>query len=157
MISKLREKANGFGGDERAVSPVVGVALLIAITVILAAVIGFVVLNTSNQTTDVPSARLDLAQTADSTITAVHDGGDGVSASNIEVVVVSDNDDTTYRNDLTAGGTSGELTTGDEITIGSSTFDNDGTTGYDSGDTVRLVWNDPDSDRKSQLATFEVK
>ena len=50
MIEQIRQKASGLfgGGEDRGVSPVIGVILLVAITVILAAVIGAFVLGLGN-------------------------------------------------------------------------------------------------------------
>lgn len=140
----IRNTSKESRGEERAVSPVVGVALLIAITVVLAAVIGFVVLSSSNQTTDVPSARLDISQSG-STLTISHEGGDAIDTSNLEVVYGNTRLELTGS---TLGATDTEISTGSEVSI---------TDGWSSGDTVKVVWDDPDSDRKSRLASITVE
>lgn len=76
-VSKYQKtmKLKMLGGDDRAVSPVIGVILMVAITVILAAVIGTFVLDLGKsvgQTT--PQASLE-AEDASSGSSPVNDGG----------------------------------------------------------------------------------
>ena len=81
--------------DNRAVSPVIGVILMVAITVILAAVIGTFVLGLGDQVqTTAPTTSFDSGQSTvnidDEDFTAVtiaHDGGDRLDADNIDVTV----------------------------------------------------------------------
>ena len=54
MISK-----ESFTGNDRGVSPVIGVILMVAVTVVLAAVIGASVLDVGNDVGESPSASLD--------------------------------------------------------------------------------------------------
>ena len=67
--------------EERAVSPVIGVILMVAITVILAAVIGAFVLGIGGEQNATPSASISLDadvdddDLSDSTIEIVHNGG----------------------------------------------------------------------------------
>ena len=66
--------------DERAVSPVIGVILMVAITVILAAVIGTFVLGLGDQVqTTAPNAQLAFDADSDN-VTVSHDGGDTLDA-----------------------------------------------------------------------------
>lgn len=123
-----------FRTDQRAVSPVLGVALLIAITVILAGVIGFVVLGVQAGSADGPSASLEFQQNG-TTVTMVHKGGDPIEAANVE-----------YRGAAT-GSPSTDLTTGTEVTIGT----------FNTGDVIRVVWTDPTSDREVLLAEYTVE
>lgn len=75
--------------DSRAVSPVIGVILMVAITVILAAVIGAFVLGLGEQVgQSTPQASLGMSVSASSdTITLEHDGGDTIEAANTRLVV----------------------------------------------------------------------
>lgn len=75
MISK-----ESFTGNDRGVSPVIGVILMVAVTVVLAAVIGASVLDIGNDVGESPSAAVD------------YNGGDNmtvVSAQNADRVAVS--------------------------------------------------------------------
>lgn len=86
------------GSTERAVSPVIGVVLMVGITVVLAAVIGTLVLNMGAQTGETgPNAQLDVRDAAadfdhtdndsDPFLTISHNGGDPVDADAIRLVV----------------------------------------------------------------------
>lgn len=84
--------------DDRAVSPVIGVILMVAITVILAAVIGTFVLGIGSDIEAAPSASISI----DGNSSFVHDGdtqrlatiehrgGDRMQADDLEVVVRAD-------------------------------------------------------------------
>ena len=62
--------------DDDAVSPVIGVILMVAITVILAAVIGTFVLGLGDQVqTTAPNAQMSFSASGDN-VTVSHDGGD---------------------------------------------------------------------------------
>ena len=124
--------------DQRAVSPVLGVALLIAITVILAGVIGFVVLGVNAGNADGPSASLVVEEDSavDGDYYMVHKGGDTLKSGTVE-----------WRGDFT-GSLSNDMATGDQVQIAS------GATG---GEVVRVVWMDPNSDREVLLAEFTLE
>lgn len=131
--------------DDRAVSPVVGVALLIAITVILAAVIGGVVLGLGTGGAETPQAQLN-AQLDAGTDTAEiqHNGGEPLPQD--EIVIRVNSTDYSLTEDFTAGGTL-DLTAGTGI---------DGTLGgVTDGDTVTVLWEDPNSDSVTIIAEFE--
>ncbi len=129
---KLNELKQLFAED-RAVSPVVGVALLIAITVILAAVIGGVVLGIGTGGAETPQAQLS-ADFGDDNVTISHNGGEPLDAD--EVVVLDEDDE--------------ELTTFDGLTAGQSTDVGDG-----SETEATVIWQDPDSSSETVLAEFE--
>ena len=90
---------NNLLDDNDAVSPVIGVILMVAITVILAAVIGTFVLGLGDQVSDsAPQASFGFSQgtatfddgTDDSTLNTIeitHDGGGAIAESNLEVLV----------------------------------------------------------------------
>jgi flagellin-like protein len=77
--------------DERAVSPVIGVILMVAITVILAAVIGTFVLGLGDQLGDTaPQASYDVDDVTtgtDGTIEVTKTGGQDIAVSDLRVVV----------------------------------------------------------------------
>ncbi|MBP1923344.1 flagellin-like protein [Halorubrum alkaliphilum] len=100
------ETGNLFNTDERAVSPVIGVILMVAITVILAAVIGTFVLGLGDSLGDnQPTAQLSISgeestdEDVAGTITIEHTGGDTIDAENIDIVIRSGSD-TTDRDQL---------------------------------------------------------
>ena len=78
-----------FDDDDRAVSPVIGVILMVAITVILAAVIGTFVLGLSDSLGDnQPTAQLSVDLDQDEPdLTIEHNGGDSISSESLRVVV----------------------------------------------------------------------
>ena len=117
--------------DERAVSPVIGVILMVAITVILAAVIGTFVLGLGDSLGDSqPTAQLSVADAGDGTITIEHNGGDPIEKSDLDVVVRNDGSSVGNTETITdlAGVSEGELGVGGSVelnyTDGSSTIDN---------------------------------
>jgi len=130
--------------DERAVSPVIGVILMVAITVILAAVIGTFVLGLGDQLQETsPQASfgfdtttVDVPDTGDADPTAVtavevsHQTGDVLQASNLNIVV---NGAQAYgeSSDQTASTFTGEVTAGTTTTIVAATDDSAVTTGQD--------------------------
>ena len=81
-----------FQGDERAVSPVIGVILMVAITVILAAVIGTFVLGLGDQVGDsAPQASFSIDDVDvsgdDPVIEVTKTGGQDIELSDLRVVV----------------------------------------------------------------------
>ncbi|APX96894.1 type IV pilin [Natronorubrum daqingense] len=101
-LKKCRNKLVG-SEEERAVSPVIGVVLMVAITVILAAVIAAFVMDMGDDMGEsAPNANFefeentswdfDEAGEGDSVGTLSHDGGDAVDTSNIEIQISGDID-----------------------------------------------------------------
>ncbi|WP_049979524.1 type IV pilin [Halolamina rubra] len=82
MISKLKAALD----DDRGVSPVIGVILMVAITVILAAVIGTFVLGLGDSLEQAPQAQLD-AEGGTGEITLSHNGGDALPSADITINV----------------------------------------------------------------------
>lgn len=167
--------------DDRAVSPVIGVILMVAITVILAAVIGTFVLglgDSLSQTT--PQATYDWSQSqvsgADAgnyTATIEHTGGDSLDESTIgftftpgpdtaslsSTTIPSDNtwasSDTTVKagDSLQFGGVGGDI----GITGGNAQRDT--STGQGSlkeGDVIRITWSSSEGGTSSVLTEYEV-
>ncbi|ELZ80550.1 hypothetical protein C455_06751 [Haloferax larsenii JCM 13917] len=114
--------------DSRAVSPVIGVILMVAITVILAAVIGTFVLGLGDQvSTTAPQASFAFDYNG-SNLTITHESGEALVASQINVTGDSISDEQWSTNGTT---------TGDKITAGN--YYDVGAT-FTSGDVVRVVW-----------------
>ncbi|MFB6129542.1 MAG: type IV pilin [Salinigranum sp.] len=141
--------------EERAVSPVIGVILMVAITVILAAVIGTFVLGLGNQVTQAqPNANLGFNYSSvSSTSTGVgvtHEGGDKLSQDSLEVSIGG----TTYWSKgtgvnlgggdvaVTDGWNSTSITAGDSIAI----FENNSVEKFGNGDKVRVIWSSDNGD-----------
>ncbi len=113
--------------DDRAVSPVIGVILMVAITVILAAVIGTFVLGLGDSLQQAPQAQLDVTSDETDTITISHDGGDALAKSDITINVVDADGDsvsatfTGYNDDdeLAVGGSISDdvFTSTDSFTV----------------------------------------
>ncbi|WP_224450200.1 type IV pilin [Haloprofundus salilacus] len=77
---------NLFGNEKRAVSPVIGVILMVAITVILAAVIGTFVLGLGDSVQTAPQVSFGFDQN-DNDVTITHRGGASLDADDVEVRV----------------------------------------------------------------------
>jgi len=145
--------------DDRAVSPVIGVILMVAITVILAAVIGTFVLGLGDQvqsTTPQASFGFDTVD-GDSNgvpdaVTATHETGDTIDGANVQVKIGGESFD--WGGTVSAGSS---YTVGDNGYSGTadSTLSSSGTTEV-AGETFRVVFNSPDSDSSSTLGKFEV-
>ncbi|WP_129114557.1 type IV pilin [Halegenticoccus tardaugens] len=122
--------------EERAVSPVIGVILMVAITVILAAVIGTFVLglgdSVGNQT---PQVSLSFEQDG-SDLTVTHEGGGDIDIGDLRIAGEADGDlpsDTTIQ-------------TGDSFTVT--------LTSGAEGEEIRIVYDDGDA--SGTLGTFEL-
>jgi len=120
--------------EDRGVSPVIGVILMVAITVILAAVIATFVMNMGPSETTMPNAQWTFDEDG-STVTVEHNGGGAVDGANLRVE--SDGGDP-----VTVSGSS-EFTAGDSIDV--------------DGDpsSVQVIWENPDSDETQIMAEWE--
>jgi len=129
--------------EDRGVSPVIGVILMVAITVILAAVIGaFVIgLGDSAQQT-APQASIDFDFQGNDNVTLVHGGGDRLDPDEISVTIdgFDQNDDI----NVSAWG-NGDITAGDSLDVVDDSEDIDNLDDVDEGDTIRVVWEGGDS------------
>ena len=105
---------NPFNSENRAVSPVIGVILMVAITVILAAVIGTFVLGLGDSLGDnQPTAQLSVDfDTDENNITIDHNGGDRIDSGTL-TVIVNDADDGEPRAE---GDIDQALSVGDSVT-----------------------------------------
>lgn len=123
--------------DERAVSPVVGAALLIGITVLLASVIGTVVLGVGIGPAETPQVTLSF-EVADDTdeIMLRHEGGEPLDAD--EIIVLNETG-------AEVGGLDDDLHTGERRPIVDDP---------DDVERISVVWQDPRSDTESILATY---
>jgi len=123
MTTKLRQLLD----DDGAVSPVIGVILMVAITVILAAVIGTFVLGLGDQVSQTaPQATIsvDSVQTDGNIITLKHGGGDPVVAADTEVKLSDGSSSVTFDNPSSG---LADFTTADIMYL--QTGENDGSAG----------------------------
>jgi flagellin-like protein len=128
--------------DEDAVSPVIGVILMVAITVILAAVIGTFVLGLGDQVqSSAPNTNFQFEYTdftaTDGTMTVTHNGGQDVTRDNLQIQVGSE----TVADTVLQSNWPETISTGDaaEIQEGDGTASG-GSLSPSSGDTVRVIW-----------------
>lgn len=139
--------------DDDAVSPVIGVILMVAITVILAAVIGTFVLGLGeNLQSTSPTASVTFDQSGDAAannaeVKISHDGGDKLNADNIDVQAPGHSSDTVVGD----WADDGEITAGETVTV------NNGGSGYGTGVTIKVVWASDGGDSSAVLGEHEVK
>ncbi len=135
--------------DDRAVSPVIGVILMVAITVILAAVIGAFVLGLGDQVQETsPNAQISITNATEGgdAVTFAHNGGDSFSDQNTNELRVTVNGAEYGSVNPTDNASDFPFQAGNEITIGGDTLNED--------DTVRVVW--VGQDRSSVIAQRQV-
>jgi len=117
-----------FFNDDDAVSPVIGVILMVAITVILAAVIATFVLGLGDQVSNTaPQASFSTEyDSAAGEVDVTHDGGDSIKASNLYFrgSGFDGSGDITANNDnwpaTEASGSNSKVVAGDRVTVGVS-------------------------------------
>ena len=137
--------------ENRAVSPVIGVILMVAITVILAAVIGTFVLGLGDQVQQTsPNAQWDWEEdSANNNLTITHEGGDPVEVTTLSTTGVIEANGTELRNagvtEVKSGFGVDELSAGDSATLNTSSA---------SSGTVRLVWES--EGQSNTLTTYEL-
>jgi len=128
-------------GDKRAVSPVIGVILMVAITVILAAVIGAFVLGFGGQLSNTaPQASFEFSYTdtgEGKNVTIVHGGGDTLTASQIEISGLADPNG---------------LESGEQFRTGQTIVDDKET----DGDRIRVIWNNPSGGSSNVIGSSTV-
>ena len=139
--------------DDDAVSPVIGVILMVAITVILAAVIGTFVLGLGkNVQSTSPTASITFDQIDDGGTTKVkisHDGGDPLKEGQISIIAPGSPYDTKVDN--WGGSDDKEITAGETVTIAN------GGGGFSSGNTIKVVWTSDGGENSNVLGEYEVQ
>ena len=127
--------------DDSAVSPVIGVILMVAITVILAAVIGTFVLNLGqgiNQSAPQASFGFDYNSTTNVTIT--HQTGDTIEGNQLNTTISGSN----------SWETSSDNWDGMTVSAGTS-IEKDPSTDF-SGETIRVVWSSQNGESSATLS-----
>ena len=170
--------------DDEAVSPVIGVILMVAITVILAAVIGTFVLGLGDQVqTTAPQASFNFEYTQDTgsssdTLEITHDGGDAIAGLRLNASVSNavegsgmggdGIDDVTSGTGLTFGSavasdgdafTQTDVVAGSSETLDANDFHDTGTTTAAedvdlSSTSVRVIWTSETGDSSATLGKW---
>lgn len=148
--------------DDRAVSPVIGVILMVAITVILAAVIGTFVLGLgSGLQTTAPQATFGFdwanSETSDDTreLTITHETGDSIQASQLSITYGSTN--ALWNEYTSAASNVTEVNAGTQVVIADGTSSGSLTSEPSpAGTTVRVTWTSAEGDNSATLSKFEV-
>jgi len=126
-------KLQNLFSEDRAVSPVIGVILMVAITVILAAVIGAFVLGLGDQASSTtPQASFDF-EFNESAANVTHGGGENIPNSQLNLSSDGSSSDVQWDDD--------PVSAGDTANISAT-----------SGDTVRVIWQDPSGGSSNTLA-----
>jgi FlaG/FlaF family flagellin (archaellin) len=134
--------------DDDAVSSVLGVVLMVAVTIILAAVIGTFVLGIGSELTDAsPSTSWEIEPNLDGTgsdngtVLILHGGGDDVEKSTLEVTVdgktVFEDGENVSVNYKLNDNWGDPVTSGDRLVIEENNNDLEGTV-------VRIIWHSGD-------------
>jgi flagellin-like protein len=137
-------KLQQFISDDDAVSPVIGVILMVAITVILAAVIGAFVLGIGGNQNVAPQVTFDVEET-DTQLTFTHTSGDTIDSANETLSVNGDDVDNSSVTNM-PGDT---MAVGDFINV-----DVSGIGSSANGGDVRVIWSAPGSSDTSALTTY---
>lgn len=128
-------------GSKRAVSPVIGVILMVAITVILAAVIGAFVLGFGGQLSNTaPQASFEFSYSdtnGATNVTIVHGGGETLIASQIEISGLADPN---------------ALESREQFRTGQTIVDNKQT----AEDRIRVIWNNPSGGSSNVIGSSTV-
>jgi flagellin-like protein len=131
--------------EDRAVSPVIGVILMVAITVILAAVIGTFVLGLGNQVSESsPQAQFTFDQsgeagTSGALVNITHDGGDAIDSADLNVLVA---------------GSDATMSTAFSGTVQAGTQASVDVSGESPGDELRVVWSSSSSDETATIGAY---
>ena len=155
MIRNLLSADSDESERSRGVSPVIGVILMVAIPIILAAVIGAFVLGFGTDTETPPNTAWDSSQEPVSIDDADFNGDDfnvtftlettdqTIDGSNLNVVLTGDGELGEEEFDLES-----EYSAGSSIVVGTDTDDDvkiDDAVDVESGDQIRIVWEGDDT------------
>jgi len=141
--------------DDDAVSPVIGVILMVAITVILAAVIGAFVLDLGGNQESAPTASWSFSYEdndngygdSDDYVEISHDGGDDIDSSSLSYTVGGDD----------VSGTTGlDWASSEPSTWNAGTSAQIEGTEVNAGDSVEIIWSASSGDSSSVIAEGEV-
>jgi len=144
--------------DDDAVSPVIGVILMVAITVILAAVIGAFVLDIGGSQESAPQVQWDWAdEDSPKQVVLTHGGGDTVNNPD-QITLKGENLDGDYesaslKSDALFGSGVSSITATASANIPKDSADG-GLGGTNTG-TVTLVWESSDGSQSTELSSHD--
>ena len=152
--------------DDDAVSPVIGVILMVAITVILAAVIGAFVLDIGGSQEAAPQVQWDWSDDGEK-VGLAHGGGDTISesqAGQISISISADtsqasvdsvhsNDDAALTNSNLFG--SNSITASSETTFQVITWATGASSGDEASGSVTLTWESSDGSSSQELSNHD--
>lgn len=136
--------------DDRAISPVIGVILMISLAVLVASMIGgFTLSMGDNLQAQAPDAAFSFAYTANSgELTITNDGGQPFTTENTQSIVIKQAGSADATEVWVDGSTgSFPLTAGDQISPGFTLA---------SGDEVRVIWLSADGSSSDTLDRFRI-
>jgi flagellin-like protein len=146
----------GFLTDDDAVSPVIGVVLMVAVTVILSAAVGAFVLDIGSSVTQQPpqtafDIRSNVSTNGPTAVNITHIGGDTLESKDVRVSIgttLAWKDRKTDNSFAIRGGNNwpSEISSGDRLSLVKS--------GVSAGDTVQIIWGS--GDRSSILGSGTV-
>jgi flagellin-like protein len=146
--------------DEGAVSPVIGVILMVAITVILSAVVGTFALGLGESQDTAPQSSWETDYTSGSTdeLILTHQSGDPMDPDRLSIAVSGASCPSgtidSPKNLGTDYSVTGPVSAGSSVTVDGSALCG-GDINLD-GATVRLVWEDPETDDQADSAVLLV-
>ncbi len=142
-----------FVTEDRAVSPVIGVILMVAITVILAAVIGTFVLGLGDsvqQQSPSASFGFDYGDNASAGVTITHEGGDSIDGDTLNTSI--DGTDVASGGDYGYDGDSWADV--DSVSAGTSVTVSHNTSGESwSGEEIRVIWTSNDGSSSQTIGS----
>ncbi|TQQ80161.1 type IV pilin [Halonotius roseus] len=142
--------------DDRGLSPVIGVILLVGITVILVAVVGGLVTDFGSDIEVAPNAQFNADfDTNGNNITITHGSGDDINPDNVafEYTVndTAERGPTNFNDAVDNSDTiDGLFQSGDEVTLSSVNFLEDGDD-VSSGGEIRMIWTGESGDQREVL------
>lgn len=156
----------GLFRDEKAVSPVIGVILMVAITVILAAVIGTFVLGLGGDLQQsAPQAQFDwkftdqAAANGSDELVVTHETGDEIQGDRLNVTVSGATENGSISVDNVRDQFTGDVSAGSSETLGYGDFSGtDNTDAYLdlNGATARVIWTGSEGVDSATLSKFKV-
>jgi len=131
--------------EDRAVSPVIGVILMVAITVILAAVIGTFVLGLGDQVSEsAPQASFSFDFESNGDTAAEEGFTGGSSGTDLDYVnLTHEGGETLEASNINVTGDNSGLTDSDAFDGTISAGDTGSYTGVNAGETIRVIWTNP--------------
>lgn len=130
--------------EDRALSPVIGVVLLVGLTVILVAVVGGFVTDFGSDVEAAPNAQIGVDfDTDNNNITVSHDGGNDLNPETLEYEYEPQGGTTETQSFNETYNQAGLMQAGEEDEIdvdGNGTSIQDNISSVDSGDTFRIIW-----------------